>query len=101
MRAADGSMVGTGGTATSPAPRLVEPGRRPPRRCVRRLPVARCEPSGTVPSRELVTRPLAVRADIGAPDPAATEPTAAERGGVAMAPPPTGAADAAIPQTSQ
>ncbi|MGH9271651.1 MAG: hypothetical protein ACRDZ2_10305, partial [Ilumatobacteraceae bacterium] len=62
--------MGTGGTETIPAPRLVDPVRRTPRRWVRRLPlVVRCEPSGTVPSRELVTRPLGVRIDNGSAPP--------------------------------
>ena len=59
-----GRWSGTGGTDVSPAPRLVEPGRRPPRRCVR--PAARspaASPAAPMPSRRARHRPLAVRAD--------------------------------------
>ncbi len=64
-------MTATGGTDVSPAPRLVDAERRPPRRTVRRLPPARCDPSGTEPRRELVvvrveTAPTAVAEPGGA-----------------------------------
>jgi len=65
--------------------------------------VVRCEPSGTVPSRELVTRPLGVRIDVATERSApALAPTDAATGDeTAAADAATGKGEAAMPHTSQ